>query len=348
MAAQVDGGGEVAAVDELARDAVPHPGVRGEPVDEHERHRAGARRRGLPRVDGQLHARGDGDALRVHRMSIAEAAPHTAVPDGVSPRRGRAAAGTGTRRRCSPSCRPRSRVHRLAAAGSRRTARSPCRTPARGVGRAVEQAEQGVRVVAGPGPWSRTATSTASPAGVASTVTGPSAPAYLAALLSRLWRTWRSAVGSATTAGSDAGTWTSNSTSGTAGGCRRRLAIACWSIRLGRQPEQAAVDARQHQQVVGDPPQPLGLLVDVGEELRDVRAVRVAGEDGRGAVDAGDRRPQLVGHDREERLGGLAASPLALQLQPPGRAPGRTRRHVAVGPDQADRPPVRVGHRPGP
>ena len=118
VAAEVDGDGEVAAVAELARDAVPHPGVRGEPVDEHERRRVAAGRRWLPRVDGQLDARRDGDTLRVHRVSIAEAVPRAAVGDRVSPRRGRAAGGTGTRRRARRWCRPRSTSPSPRAAGS--------------------------------------------------------------------------------------------------------------------------------------------------------------------------------------------------------------------------------------
>ena len=83
---------------------------------------------------------------------------------------------------------------------------------------------------------------------------------------------------------------------------------------LGRELDQAAFDTGQHQQVVGDPAQPLRLVDDVRHQLPDVLPVRVAGDDGRGPVDARDRRPELVGHDGEERLGRLAGPTLALEL----------------------------------
>ena len=78
-----------------------------------------ARRRGLPRVDGQLHAGGDGDALRVHRMSIAEAAPQhggarTASALVVRERQPEAERCAAARR----SCRPRSRNPSPPGAGS--------------------------------------------------------------------------------------------------------------------------------------------------------------------------------------------------------------------------------------
>ena len=118
--------------------------------------------------------------------------------------------------------------------------------------------------------------------------------------------------------------------------------------RLGRELDQAALDAGQHEQVVGDPAQPLGLVDDVRDELGDVLAVRVAGDDGRGAVDARDRRPELVGHDGEERLGRLAGVALALELRRLLALASPLRRDVAVGADEPDRPAGRVGQDPGP
>ena len=116
---------------------------------------------------------------------------------------------------------------------------------------------------------------------------------------------------------------------------------------LGCQLDQAALDAGQHQQVVGDPPQPFRLVDDVRHELRDVLAVRVARDDGRRAVDARDRRPELVGHDGEERLRRLPRMPLAIELQRLVALLVALGRHVAVGPDQADRSPVGVRDHPG-
>ena len=112
---------------------------------------------------------------------------------------------------------------------------------------------------------------------------------------------------------------------------------------LGRELDQPALDAGQHEQVVGDPAQPLGLVDDVRDELGDVLAVRVAGDDGRGAVDARDRRPELMGHDGEERLGRLPAASLALELCRLVALAGPLGRDVAVGADQPDGPPVGVG-----
>ena len=145
---------------------------------------------------------------------------------------------------------------------------------------------------------------------------------------------------SATTAGSEAGTWTSKVAFGIpAADVGERLAERTLEHHgLGRELDQAAFDAGQHEQVVGDPAQPFRLVDDVRHELPDVLPVRVAGDDGRGAVDARDRRPELVGHDGEERLGRLAGAALALEL---GRlvvlvvALGRD---VAIGADEADRP----------
>ena len=119
VAAEVDRDGEVAAVAELARDAVPHPGVRREAVDEHERHRAGGEasraptcRRPAPRRGRRGHAACASDEYR--RGGPAHGGARTASALVVRQRQPEPERRAAARR----SCRPRSRSPSPPGAGS--------------------------------------------------------------------------------------------------------------------------------------------------------------------------------------------------------------------------------------
>ena len=84
---------------------------------------------------------------------------------------------------------------------------------------------------------------------------------------------------------------------------------------LGPELEVVALETGHHQQVLGQPVEPLGVGLDIGRDRDPVAAIgRQPAEHLRPAVDRRDRRPELVRHDPDE--GPVEVLRLALLVEP--------------------------------
>ena len=185
---------------------------------------------------------------------------------------GAIAAAARTRTRCRPRGAPRPRSARSSPrpGGGTRTGRCRPRRPSWRSTASGRRGRRSRRPRAGrcPGPRRCTRTATPSASGSTIAVTTATPPQYFAAFESRLRSTWVMLVSSPLTAGRSGATWTSNVTSGH----RPRS----WSTTDGHEvleqrrlvaQLEALVEAGQHQQVLDQPVQAVGLAGDVRQDL---------------------------------------------------------------------------------